>query len=167
MNNKGEILRVIKEKYLHPSLLIEEVNEEKPWGAYYRVANKCAGEFIRLYFDETTVNKMSLGGELSPKILVFEPGNSISLQYHQRRAEVWRVISGKLLAYMSDDDNIGDRIEYPEGAVVSYGPFIRHKAGAPDGSAWTVVAEIWQHTDSSNLSDEDDIVRIQDDYGRA
>ena len=29
-----------------------------------------------------------------------------------------------------------------------------------------VVAEIWQHTDLNNPSDENDIVRIQDDYGR-
>jgi len=29
-----------------------------------------------------------------------------------------------------------------------------------------VVAEIWQHTDVNNPSDENDIVRIQDDYGR-
>ena len=29
-----------------------------------------------------------------------------------------------------------------------------------------VVAEIWIHTDSNNLSDENDIVRINDDYNR-
>ena len=27
-------------------------------------------------------------------------------------------------------------------------------------------AEIWQHTDAGNPSDEDDIVRVQDDFGR-
>jgi hypothetical protein len=31
---------------------------------------------------------------------------------------------------------------------------------------WGIVAEIWQHTDESNPSDEDDIVRLQDDYSR-
>ena len=31
---------------------------------------------------------------------------------------------------------------------------------------WGVVAEIWQHTDPDNPSDEDDIVRVQDDFGR-
>ena len=29
-----------------------------------------------------------------------------------------------------------------------------------------VVAEIWIHTDLNNLSDENDIVRINDDYKR-
>ena len=31
---------------------------------------------------------------------------------------------------------------------------------------FAVLAEIWQHTDPENPSNEDDIVRISDDYGR-
>jgi hypothetical protein len=31
---------------------------------------------------------------------------------------------------------------------------------------YAVVAEIWQHTDINNPSDEDDIVRWQDDFER-
>ena len=34
-------------------------------------------------------------------------------------------------------------------------------------SDFGIVAEIWIHTDSDNPSDEDDIVRLQDDYSRA
>ena len=33
-------------------------------------------------------------------------------------------------------------------------------------SDYAVIAEIWQHTDATNPSDEDDIVRLQDDFGR-
>ena len=33
-------------------------------------------------------------------------------------------------------------------------------------NSWGVVAEIWQHTDQDNPSDEEDIVRLQDDFGR-
>jgi len=29
-----------------------------------------------------------------------------------------------------------------------------------------IIAEIWQHTDAANPSNEDDIVRVQDDFGR-
>jgi len=32
--------------------------------------------------------------------------------------------------------------------------------------SWGVVAEIWQHTDKEEPSDEDDIIRLQDDFGR-
>ena len=31
---------------------------------------------------------------------------------------------------------------------------------------FSVVSEIWQHTDFNNPSDENDIVRISDEYGR-
>jgi hypothetical protein len=29
-----------------------------------------------------------------------------------------------------------------------------------------IIAEIWQHTDAAQPSDEEDIVRVQDDFGR-
>ena len=30
----------------------------------------------------------------------------------------------------------------------------------------SLVAEIWQHTDAIHPSDEEDIIRVQDDFGR-
>jgi hypothetical protein len=33
-------------------------------------------------------------------------------------------------------------------------------------NSWGMIAEIWQHTDINNPSDEEDIVRVQDDFGR-
>ena len=40
----------------------------------------------------------------------------------------------------------------------------RHRLLGKDN--WGVVAEIWMHTDPQNPSDEEDIVRLQDDYAR-
>jgi hypothetical protein len=40
----------------------------------------------------------------------------------------------------------------------------RHRLIGLDG--WGIVAEIWQHTNAQQPSDEDDIVRVQDDFGR-
>ena len=52
--------------------------------------------------------------------------------------------------------NIGELISLEQGE--------RHRLlGLHD---WGVVAEIWMHTDPSNPSDEEDIVRLQDDFGR-
>jgi len=31
---------------------------------------------------------------------------------------------------------------------------------------YAVIAYIWQHIDTNNPSDEEDIVRLQDDFGR-
>ena len=52
--------------------------------------------------------------------------------------------------------NEGDQIVLQQGE--------RHRLiGLNEAS---VVAEIWQHTDANHPSDEDDIIRVQDDFGR-
>jgi len=33
-------------------------------------------------------------------------------------------------------------------------------------NGWGVVAEVWQHEDPGNPSDENDIVRLDDDFDR-
>jgi mannose-6-phosphate isomerase len=40
----------------------------------------------------------------------------------------------------------------------------RHRLKGLDD--WGIVAEIWQHTDMNHYSDEDDIIRLQDDFSR-
>lgn len=53
------------------------------------------------------------------------------------------------------------------GEVVQFDAGERHRLGSqPYSKTYTLVAEIWQHTDQKHHSDEDDIVRLQDDYSR-
>jgi len=52
--------------------------------------------------------------------------------------------------------NEGDQIKLKQGE--------RHLLIGLDD--YSVVALIWQHTDKNNLSDEEDIIRVQDDFGR-
>lgn len=161
-------LQEVKDKYIRSNgYLLADVDEHKPWGAYYRLADECALEFVEEYFPGRTVEELGRGGSLSPKFLIFEPGKKLSLQYHERRAEIWRVISGTLLAAVSDTDQEGEWKSYEAGTELSYGALVRHRAGAPEGDEWTVVAEIWQHTDKSNPTNEDDIIRLVDDFGRS
>jgi mannose-6-phosphate isomerase len=40
----------------------------------------------------------------------------------------------------------------------------RHRLIGLEG--WGVLAEIWQHPDANHPSDENYIVRVQDDFGR-
>ena len=101
---------------------------------------------------------------MSPKILIVAPGKRLSWQYHHRRAEIWRVIQGQAGVKRSPNDiegalevlNIEDTITLNQGE--------RHRLIGLD--SYAVIAEIWQHTEDSNPSDEDDIVRVQDDFGR-
>lgn len=92
------------------------------------------------------------------------PHKRLSWQYHHRRAEIWRCIDGEVAVATSVTDQedqkhvlkVGDKIKLAQGQ--------RHRLVGLDG--WGIVAEIWQHTDAANPSDEDDIIRLQDDFGR-
>ena len=63
----------------------------------------------------------------------------------------------------SDDDNEGELVRFGEGEQVRLAQGERHRLIGLEN--YGIVAEIWQHT---NLipSDEDDIVRVQDDFSR-
>jgi hypothetical protein len=53
---------------------------------------------------------------------------------------------------------------YNEGDQIILNQGERHRLIGLDEIS--VVAEIWQHTDANHPSDEDDIIRVQDDFGR-
>ena len=142
--------------------VIAEMNETKPWGAYYRLADISTEQFLNDYFPDLIKN--NLGASLSPKFLVFAPGMRISLQYHLRRSERWKVVTGRLRVRNGEKDewsvcNPGDYLFFDVGE--------KHRAAGLEGDAWCIVAEIWQHVDASNPSDESDIIRIADDFNRS
>jgi mannose-6-phosphate isomerase-like protein (cupin superfamily) len=136
----------------------------RPWGGFYVIDENQAQQFADTFFDGLDVSTLKIGGQLSPKILVVAPDKRLSWQYHHRRAEIWRVIQGQagvVTSYTDEEGalqvlNVGDTITLQQGE--------RHRLiGLSD---YAVIAEIWQHTDFNHPSDEDDIVRVQDDFGR-
>jgi len=139
-------------------------DHNRPWGGFFVIAEEQAQAFANQYFEGLDVSTLKRGGALSPKILIVAPGKRLSWQYHHRRAESWRVIQGQAGVKRSTNDtegeleilNIGDTITLQQGE--------RHRLIGLDEFA--VIAEIWQHTDANHPSDEDDIVRVQDDFGR-
>ena len=146
---------------------IVESDETKPWGAYYRIANDQAERFITSLFPGLTVEDAKLGRddvEISPKFLLVEPGQRLSWQYHDRRAERWRFLSSGMYV-KSKTDKQTPAVQAPADTIVQFETGERHRLCAHNGS-YTLVAEIWQHTDPDKPSNEDDIIRLQDDYSR-
>ena len=146
---------------------IFELNDQKPWGAYIRMAADEADRFVEEFFPGLTPAEARLGidgAELSPKLLIVAPEQRLSWQYHNRRAERWTFLTDG--AYnKSDSDEEGEVFTATAGTVVQFTKGERHRlVGVSD--KYTIVAEIWQHSDSSAPSDEDDIVRLADDYQR-
>ena len=147
--------------------VIEEANLEKPWGAYLRLANSDAKKFIEEFFPGLTLQEAQLGieeAELSPKILIVSPSQRLSWQYHDRRAERWCFLTpGGYYKSLTDDQ--GELVLAEPGDVVQFATAERHRLVGSD-QGYTIVAEIWQHTDQAQTSNEDDIVRLADDYSR-
>ena len=121
--------------------------------------------FSNKFFNGLDVENLKIGGKLSPKILIVKPyakivhGNTtkgvrkfgkyikekqVLLEVLQTQKMIWKIF------------NEGDQIILKREE--------RHRLiGLKD---YAIVAEIWRHTDVGNPSDEDDIIRLKDDFGR-
>ena len=137
---------------------------ERPWGGFLVINESLSQEFANQFFDGIDIENLKIGGKLSPKILVVKPNSKLSWQYHHRRAEIWRVYKGEVGVSRSFDDNQQPLKKLLTGDQITLNKGERHRlVGLSD---FAVIAEIWQHTDPNNPSDENDIVRLSDDYGR-
>ena len=137
---------------------------QRPWGGFLVISEEQSQEFANQFFDGINVENIKIGGKLSPKILVVKPNSKLSWQYHHRRAEIWKVFKGEVGVSRSFDDNQKPLIKLIPGDQIRLKKRERHRLiGLSD---FAVIAEIWQHTDPNNPSDENDIVRLSDDYGR-
>lgn len=108
--------------------------EKRPWG-----------EFIQF-----TLNEPS-----TVKLIVVNPNQELSLQYHHKRRELWRILTGNPILTVGEkiiEGRVGDEIDVPQGA--------KHRIKSQD-----LKVEILEI--SLGEFDEDDIVRLEDKYGRA
>ncbi len=114
---------------------MQEVSR-RPWGSYTVLHEREASHKV--------------------KLIEVSPGQRLSLQSHQHRAEHWFVVSGE--GVVSRDD---ERIAVGPGSSIDIGVGMRHRVEST-GSGALVFIEV-QHGHSF---DEGDIVRYDDDYGR-
>ena len=164
-NTPKELIFEHIEEYLHhKNLKISKQDNTRPWGGFFVIEENEAGKFIELYFPEFTEAELNISGRLSPKILIVAPGKRLSWQYHNRRAEIWKLIGGTAAVVTSDTDEQKETITLNLGDIIQLKQGDRHRLVGLDN--WGIVAEIWQHTDAANPSDEEDIIRGQDDFGR-
>ena len=158
------LFKTVQKQLISQGLGIASLDLERPWGGFFVIEENDAQLFADIYFDGFDVDTLRKAGKLSPKILVVKPGARLSWQYHHRRAETWRVIQGPVGVIRSFDDVQKTMITHQKGDVITLKKGERHRLIGLEG--WGIVAEFWQHTDSSLPSNEDDIVRLQDDFAR-
>ena len=137
---------------------------KRPWGAFLVIKEEQAQDFANRFFGRIDVDTLRVDGKLSPKILIVKPGARLSWQYHHRRAEIWQVYKGVVGIIRSNNDTEGELVRFGAGEQVRLAQGERHRLIGLEN--YGIVAEIWQHTDVIT-SDEEDIVRVQDDFKRA
>ena len=146
-------------------LKIVDKDFERPWGGFYRIADDDLTKFLDIYYKGVKLPEYARTMNASPKILVVAPEKRLSWQVHERRSEVWRVVEGPVAVFQSPtDDQPEEPGIYNENGVVTLPQGTRHRLVGLDN--WGVIAEIWVHIDPTHPTDENDIRRIQDDFGR-
>ncbi|MFT4565866.1 MAG: mannose-6-phosphate isomerase [Saprospiraceae bacterium] len=163
MQEEG-IFQEMESELIKQGFSFERMDFKRPWGGFFVIEESQAEKFITRYFDGESALALTKGAKVSPKILIVLPQKRLSWQYHHRRSEVWRVAGGSVGIVRSDSDEQGDvvALKINDQVVLSKGE--RHRLVGLDEVG--IVAEIWQHTEPNHPSDEDDIVRLQDDFGR-
>lgn len=110
------------------------IQDDRPWGNFRQFTHN----------QETTV-----------KILTVDPGQTLSLQKHEKRDELWVVLDPGLRVQIDDDvfePAVGDEL------VIMRGQRHRLSSTGPRGR----VLEI-----AFGYFDEQDIIRLEDAYNRA
>jgi mannose-1-phosphate guanylyltransferase/mannose-6-phosphate isomerase len=96
------------------------------------------------------------GPRFQVKRLMVAPGASMSLQYHRHRAEHWVVVSG--VAEVTCDGRVFRLEENQSTYVPRSSP---HRLSNPGDNPVEII-----EVQSGDYLGEDDIIRLQDDYGR-
>jgi mannose-6-phosphate isomerase-like protein (cupin superfamily) len=164
-SSKEDVMKSVEQYLDIEKLKVASKDFSRPWGGFFVIDESLSDHFIQIYFPHLKASDLRIAGKLSPKILVVAPAQRLSWQYHHRRAEIWKLIAGVAGIVTSDTDVEGPLHKLALGEIIQLQQGQRHRlVGLTEG--WGIIAEIWRHTDATNPSDESDIVRVQDDFGR-
>lgn len=161
---KKTVFEQVETELKNQNFTIINQDQTRPWGGFFVLDESQASAFAKKFFPHLEMSEIQITNKLSPKILIVAPQKRLSWQYHFRRAEIWKVIAGVVGVKTSPTDEEGKIQELAPGAFIKLEKGERHRLIGLE--TWGIVAEIWQHTNPENPSDEDDIVRLQDDFGR-
>ena len=84
------------------------------------------------------------------------PGQRLSYQKHEKRSEHWVIVAGRAIVTLQGEDvdlSLGQSIDIPRGAP--------HRIANPGVDLLTII-----EIQNGDYFGEDDIIRLEDDYGR-
>ena len=90
------------------------------------------------------------------KRIIVKPEQRLSYQYHHKRTEHWVIVQGDAIVTLDDKEHI-----FTEGMVVEIPVGTKHRVENKFDKNLIFI-----ETQTGTYFGEDDIVRIEDDYGR-
>jgi mannose-1-phosphate guanylyltransferase/mannose-6-phosphate isomerase len=124
-----------------------------------RLTAECRGESgqnQRVYRPWGYYEELDLGDRFKVKRIVVKPGQKLSLQMHHHRAEHWIVVEGAAKITRNDETLL---LEVNQSTFIPIGAW--HRLENP-GKVDLKLIEV----QSGSYLGEDDILRLDDDYGR-
>ncbi|MFV1998377.1 MAG: glycosyltransferase [Acidiferrobacterales bacterium] len=115
--------------------ILDQRENHRPWGHYIDLVER----------DDHKIKEITV-----------YPGQRLSLQKHQHRAEHWTVVTGEALVTVDNRETLltpGQSIDVPRGAV--------HRIKNPGSNPLRLV-----EVQMGDYFGEDDIIRLEDDYDR-
>lgn len=155
LDSDNKLVSVITKKALH-ALLLENTNFDLTYDFMSVDSNVVDYEvFSRPWgiYKTTVLNDM-----FQSKVISVKPLQSLSYQYHKRREEHWIIING------TGDVRLDDSIMHVSGGSTIFIPKgCKHRITNTDPENTLIFVEV----QLGNYFGEDDIIRIEDNYGRA
>ena len=118
---------------------MKNYKEKRPWGSLEHLLDE---EYCKV------------------KRIIVKPGQRLSYQYHHKRSECWVVVQGRATVTLDDkefeyesDNQFGNIVNIPVGT--------KHRVRNDEE-----IDLIFIETQTGTYFGEDDIVRLEDDYGR-
>lgn len=102
-------------------------------------------------------NLIFKGNGYAVKKITLNEGMQTSLHYHEIKHETVMVLSGILNVYIDDKKNSSEVINLGAGESLAISPNVIHRMNAKEGQV------VYFEAQTDHL---DDVVRLNDDYGR-
>ena len=103
------------------------------------------------------ISPYALKGDAGGAILHINAGESLSVQYHELKDETIHVLRGRLVFLIGEAGEEPEKVELEEGMSLRIRPGTRHRMEAI--TDWDLL--------EVSTPELDDVVRLEDRYGRA
>ena len=125
--DKSAVFEQIAAALKKENFTVIKQDETRPWGGFFVIDESQAAAFAEKFFPHLGMDAIRITNKLSPKILVVAPNKRLSWQFHHRRAEIWKILSGVVGVKTSLTDEEGDIQELQPGTFIQMDKGERHR----------------------------------------